>query len=139
MSGTPVVERADTAVSTAPTDAPEADGTLGRDSTTPVLAAVRRGDTTGLGHTCAPPATARVVDGLLAGVVPRCGGITPWPRAAAVPGLRHPEWFHDHVRTERLLCDGALDPGGGITPGADGAPGPGPTPGTERAQTCRVA
>ena len=27
--------------------------------------------------------------------------------AAAVPSLRHIEWFHDHVRIERLLFDGA--------------------------------
>ncbi|MGW2783557.1 hypothetical protein ACWC3X_20250 [Streptomyces populi] len=38
MSDTPVVERVDTAVSTVPTDAPEADPTLTRDSTTLVLA-----------------------------------------------------------------------------------------------------
>ncbi len=27
--------------------------------------------------------------------------------AAAVPGLRHQEWFHDHVRIESMLFDGA--------------------------------
>ncbi|WP_181446502.1 hypothetical protein [Streptomyces sp. NTH33] len=37
MSGTPAVERVDTAVSTLPADAPEADGALGRDSTMPAL------------------------------------------------------------------------------------------------------
>ncbi|MER7398948.1 enolase C-terminal domain-like protein [Streptomyces sp. NPDC000151] len=82
----------------------------------------------------------------------RCGGLTVWLRAAAlaeaagldlsghcaphvhahaaaaVPNLRHLEWFHDHVRIENLLFDGALDPAGGsITPGADGAPGHGLT------------
>lgn len=36
---------------------------------------------------------------------------------------------HDHVRIERLLFDGALDPTGGeLRPGADGAPGLGLTP-----------
>ncbi|QNP74352.1 hypothetical protein IAG44_36105 [Streptomyces roseirectus] len=36
--------------------------------------------------------------------------------AAAVPNLRHIEWFHDHVRVERLLFDGVLDPlGGAVT------------------------
>ncbi len=64
----------------------------------------------------------------------RCGGISEWSRAAAVaqanglavsahcapnlhvpcaaatPNLRHIEWFHDHVRIENLLFDGALDP-----------------------------
>ncbi len=41
---------------------------------------------------------------------------------AAVPNLRHVEYFHDHQRIERMLFDGALDPEGGIlTP----APEPG--------------
>jgi L-alanine-DL-glutamate epimerase-like enolase superfamily enzyme len=31
----------------------------------------------------------------------------------AVPNLRHVEYFHDHQRIERMLFDGALDPGGG--------------------------
>jgi L-alanine-DL-glutamate epimerase-like enolase superfamily enzyme len=67
----------------------------------------------------------------------RCGGITEWLRVAAVaaahhleisghcaphlhahvaaatPNVRHLEWFHDHVRIERLLFDGTLDPTGG--------------------------
>jgi Enolase C-terminal domain-like len=33
--------------------------------------------------------------------------------AAAVPNLRHLEYFHDHVRIESMLFDGALDPRGG--------------------------
>ena len=33
---------------------------------------------------------------------------------AAAPRLRHLEWFHDHVRLERLLFDGVLDPVGGV-------------------------
>ncbi len=32
---------------------------------------------------------------------------------AAVPRLRHLEWFHDHVRIESMLFDGVLDPEGG--------------------------
>ncbi len=36
------------------------------------------------------------------------------PVAAAVPNLRHLEWFHDHVRIERMLFDGSLDPSGGV-------------------------
>lgn len=80
----------------------------------------------------------------------RCGGFTVWLRAAAlaearglqisghcaphvhahaaaaVPNLRHLEWFHDHVRIERMLFGGCLDPSGGtIRPGAAGAPGHG--------------
>ncbi|MFC0597386.1 enolase C-terminal domain-like protein [Streptomyces palmae] len=78
----------------------------------------------------------------------RCGGITTWLRAAAlahaaglevsghcaphahahaaaaIPNLRHLEWFHDHTRIEALLFDGVLNPQGGQlrpSPG-DGAP-----------------
>jgi L-alanine-DL-glutamate epimerase-like enolase superfamily enzyme len=32
---------------------------------------------------------------------------------AAIPNARHIEWFHDHVRIESMLFDGALDPAGG--------------------------
>jgi L-alanine-DL-glutamate epimerase-like enolase superfamily enzyme len=68
----------------------------------------------------------------------RCGGITELLRIAAVaaahglevsghcaphahvaalsavPNLRHLEWFHDHVRIERMLFDGCLDPVDGV-------------------------
>ncbi len=69
--------------------------------------------------------------------VTRCGGITPLltiaghcevlhmdvsahsPQLsahafAAVGRLRHLEWFHDHVRVERLLFDGTLSPLDGV-------------------------
>ncbi|OBI13058.1 mandelate racemase [Mycobacterium sp. E2327] len=69
--------------------------------------------------------------------VTRCGGITDFQRAAAVaaayhvdvsghcapnlhshvaaaiPNLRHLEYFHDHHRIEHMLFDGALPPDGG--------------------------
>ena len=76
--------------------------------------------------------------------VGRCGGITEWLRAAAAaaayaipfsghcqpsihahvatvpPNLRHLEYFHDHVRADRLLFDGVLAPVGGcLVPAAD--------------------
>jgi len=75
--------------------------------------------------------------------VTRCGGVTEWLRAAAVaaahgldvsahcapalhahvaaavPNLRHLEYFHDHVRIEHLLFDGALQVRDGtLTPDA---------------------
>jgi L-alanine-DL-glutamate epimerase-like enolase superfamily enzyme len=70
--------------------------------------------------------------------VSRCAGATEWLRvaalaaahnlelsahcaqsltahpAAAVPNLRHLEYFHDHARVDRLLFDGVLDPDGGV-------------------------
>ncbi|MGW0765585.1 enolase C-terminal domain-like protein [Streptomyces sp. NPDC002676] len=92
---------------------------------------------------------AESVDCLQADVT-RCGGITVWLRvaalaesagltvsghcaphvhahaAAAVPNLRHLEWFHDHVRIEQLLFTGTLRPlDGHILPGADGSAGHG--------------
>lgn len=93
----------------------------------------------------------------------RCGGITVWLRAAAlaeaaglglsghcaphvhahaaaaVPNLRHLEWFHDHVRIEELFFDGVLDPAGGtVRPGASGTPGHGLELCTRAAERYRV-
>jgi L-alanine-DL-glutamate epimerase-like enolase superfamily enzyme len=83
--------------------------------------------------------------------VTRCGGITEFLRGsalaaahnlqvsghcapnlharagAAVPNLRHVEYFHDHQRIERLLFDGALDPAGGTLTPDPGRPGLGLT------------
>lgn len=83
---------------------------------------------------------ARAVDVLQADAS-RCGGVTGFMQAArladawhvplsahcapalhlhvaaAVPGLRHQEWFHDHVRIEAMLFDGAPVPrNGAIAP-----------------------
>jgi len=79
--------------------------------------------------------------------VTRCGGITEFLRgaalaaahniqvsghcapnlhahaAAAVPNLRHVEYFHDHQRIERMFFDGALDPAGGVLTPDPGRPG----------------
>ena len=79
---------------------------------------------------------AQAVDCLQADAT-RCGGYTEWrriaavaaahhlqisghcapalhaPVAAAVTNLRHVEWFHDHVRLERLLFDGTPSATGG--------------------------
>jgi L-alanine-DL-glutamate epimerase-like enolase superfamily enzyme len=70
--------------------------------------------------------------------VSRCAGVTEWLRvaalaaahnlelsghcaqslsvhpAAAVPNLRHLEYFADHARVDRLLFDGVLEPTGGV-------------------------
>jgi L-alanine-DL-glutamate epimerase-like enolase superfamily enzyme len=76
--------------------------------------------------------------------VTRCGGVTEFLRgaalaaahnlqvsghcapnlhahvAAAVPNLRHVEYFHDHQRIEQMLFDGTLDPeGGAMRPDGD--------------------
>jgi L-alanine-DL-glutamate epimerase-like enolase superfamily enzyme len=83
--------------------------------------------------------------------VTRCGGITEFGRgaalaaanqlqvsghcapnlhahvAAAVPNLRHLEYFHDHQRIEQLLFDGTLDPDGGALRPDPGRPGHGMT------------
>ncbi|GAB3012706.1 enolase C-terminal domain-like protein [Streptomyces pseudoechinosporeus] len=92
----------------------------------------------------------------------RCGGLTEFLRAAAlaqshgleisahcaphahaavaaaIPNLRHIEWFHDHVRIESMFFDGALDPTGGeVRP--DGGVGHGLTLRTEEVEEFRVA
>ncbi|MBV8302126.1 MAG: mandelate racemase [Candidatus Dormibacteraeota bacterium] len=70
--------------------------------------------------------------------VSRCAGVTEWLRVAGVaaahhipfsahcgpslhahvaavpPNLRHIEWFHDHVRIDSLLFEGALQPVDGV-------------------------
>ena len=76
--------------------------------------------------------------------VTRCGGVTDFVRGsalaaahnlqvsghcapnlharvgAAVPNLRHVEYFHDHQRIERMFFDGALSPdGGALAPDPD--------------------
>jgi len=40
-----------------------------------------------------------------------------------VPNLRHLEYFHDHVRIENDLFDGALDVAGGMLHPDQGRPG----------------
>ena len=106
--------------------------------------------------------TAQAVDCLQIDVT-RCGGITDWLRAAAVaaahnlqvsghcapnlhahvaaaiPNLRHLEYFHDHVRLEGMLFDGVLDPTGGVLRPDQGRPGCGLTFKHADAQPFRVA
>ena len=81
--------------------------------------------------------------------VTRCGGVTEFVRGAAlaaahqlqvsghcapnlhahvgaaVPNLRHVEYFHDHQRIERIFFDGTLDPEGGAMSPDPGRPGHG--------------
>ena len=95
--------------------------------------------------------------------VTRCGGYTEWLRAAAVaaargvqvsghcapnlhahvaaavPNLRHLEYFHDHVRIESMFFDGALDPAGGTLRPDPARPGLGLTLKDETAAPYRVA
>ncbi len=94
--------------------------------------------------------------------VTRCGGITGWRQAATVAsahGLeisghcsphahahvasatanaRHLEWFHDHVRIESMLLDGALSPTGGVVTPDGGRPGNGYTFRTSDAEEFRI-
>ncbi|MEV0794854.1 enolase C-terminal domain-like protein [Kribbella sp. NPDC050459] len=49
-----------------------------------------------------------------------CGTCGRIAALAAVPNLRHLEWFHDHVRIEQMLFDGTVDPHGGtVTPSSE--------------------
>lgn len=57
---------------------------------------------------------------------------------AAVPNLRHLEWFHDHVRIEDLLFDGCASPVGGALPVRDDAVGHGLSWRADAAEEFRV-
>ena len=81
---------------TIPTDLPEADGTLSWTSTTLIVVESRSGDIRGVGYSYTHQAAAMLVH-------PCC----------ATSAVRHLEWFHDHVRIERMLFDGVLSPVGG--------------------------
>lgn len=53
-----------------------------------------------------------------------CGPMLHLPIDAATLRLRHLEWFHDHVRVERLLFDGFVEPVAGVvTPAGRGVSG----------------
>jgi L-alanine-DL-glutamate epimerase-like enolase superfamily enzyme len=58
--------------------------------------------------------------------------------ACAVPRLRHLEWFHDHVRIEQMLFDGAPVAGDGAIEPDRGRPGHGLTFKAEDAERYRV-
>ena len=94
--------------------------------------------------------------------ITRCGGITeliriarladeyyldvsghgaPYEQAAAmaaVPNLRHLEWFHDHVRIEQMLFDGTRPVTEGVLPLDDEASGNGLTWRAQEASRYRV-
>ncbi|WEG07978.1 enolase C-terminal domain-like protein [Microbacterium horticulturae] len=94
--------------------------------------------------------------------VTRVGGITEWMRgaavaaslgldvsahcapnahahvAAAVPNVRHAEWFHDHVRIEEMFFEGVADPKGGVVHLAGDVPGTGLTLREKDAEPYRV-
>ena len=94
--------------------------------------------------------------------VTRCGGVSEFVRAAAaaaasgldvsahgaphqalavaaaVPNLRHIEWFHDHVRIESMLFDGSVAATGGAAPVNLIEPGNGLTFQTSTAEQYRV-
>jgi L-alanine-DL-glutamate epimerase and related enzymes of enolase superfamily len=60
------------------------------------------------------------------------------PVAAAVPNLRHIEWFHDHVRIETMFFDGAVSAAGGTAPVNRVDPGIGLTFRADSAERYRV-
>ncbi|MDM4719296.1 enolase C-terminal domain-like protein [Micromonospora sp. WMMA1363] len=130
---------------------------LVRDHVSPDVAAGEYGFDLVYFHRMAPYVDCLQVD------VTRCGGISEFVRAAAVaeaaglqvsahcaphqhlpvlaatPNVRHLEWFHDHVRIESMLFDGAVRATGGSAPAPLDRPGNGVEFRPDRAQQYRVA
>lgn len=130
---------------------------LVRDRVLPDVAAGEYGYDLAYFHRMAPYVDCLQID------VTRCGGISEFlraaavaaaaglevsahcaphqhlPVAAAVPNLRHVEWFHDHVRIESMLFDGAVGATGGVAPVNLDAPGTGLELRTTLAEPYRVA
>ncbi|MCW3843733.1 mandelate racemase [Micromonospora yasonensis] len=129
---------------------------LVRDQVLPDVAAGEYGFDLVYFHRMAPYVDCLQID------VTRCGGITEFLRAAAVaaaaglevsahcaphqhlavaaatPNLRHLEWFHDHVRIESMLFDGAAPATGGAVPVPLDRPGNGLALRTAEAQRYRI-
>ncbi|TDB86535.1 mandelate racemase [Micromonospora fluostatini] len=130
---------------------------LVRDRVTPDVTAGEYGFDLAYFHRMAPYVDCLQID------VTRCGGISEFlrvaavadaagiqvsghcaphqhlPVAAAVANLRHLEWFHDHVRIEAMLFDGAASATGGTVPVPLDRPGTGLEFRAEQAQRYRVA
>ncbi|KAB1916260.1 enolase C-terminal domain-like protein [Micromonospora sp. AMSO31t] len=130
---------------------------LVRDHVTPDVAAGEYGYDLVYFHRMAPYVDCLQID------VTRCGGISEFlraaavadaaglevsghcaphqhlPVAAAIPNLRHLEWFHDHVRIESMLFDGTMPATGGAARVPLDRPGNGVEFRPDRAQQYRVA
>jgi L-alanine-DL-glutamate epimerase-like enolase superfamily enzyme len=61
------------------------------------------------------------------------------PGACAAPRFRHLEWFHDHVRIERMLFDGVPEPRDGFIRPDSSRPGHGLAFKSTDAERYRVA
>jgi hypothetical protein len=121
-----------TSVYTVPTDGPESDDTFAWDSTTLVLVEAEAGGVTGLGWTYGAAAVSRLVDDLAAAALAEAYELdlsshgspaVSMHALCALPRLRHLEWFHDHVRIERMLSAGAPVPVGGAVQPDPSRPG----------------
>jgi L-alanine-DL-glutamate epimerase-like enolase superfamily enzyme len=84
-------------------------------------------------------ASAAVADSFGIEVSAHCAPQLHAHACAAVPNLRHLEWFADHVRVERLLFDGVLPATGGLVAPDRGRPGNGLVLKESDAQAYRVA
>jgi L-alanine-DL-glutamate epimerase-like enolase superfamily enzyme len=70
-------------------------------------------------------AAAALADSFGLAVSAHCAPQLHAPVCAAVPNLRHVEYFADHARTDRLLFDGVVGPVAGALRPQDGEPGGG--------------
>ncbi len=101
-----------TRANTTATDAPEADGTAHWDGTTIIVVTAATGGSQGPGYACADAAIVKVITGKLARVIGGRDAMDPpgWRFGCTATRVRHLGWFDDHVRSERMLFDGAPVP-----------------------------
>jgi hypothetical protein len=106
----PPIDRVEAAAYTIPTDQPESDGTFTWNSTTMIVVTLGASEARGVGYSYTDAAAGALAD---AGCLPMSAHTKPGVHrhvCCAVSRVRNLQYFHDHVRIEQMLFDGATPP-----------------------------